>query len=116
MKVIPGRTRHKPVKQITDIQEIKAEMLAEIMDTPADAGDGSAKSHTIWISKELLKPHINNLRMSVIDGYKAGNLRNFLVFHNGYRRMFEISIESVHNDSVSERIADFAQRRQRMEI
>lgn len=99
-----------------EFRQTSERMIAEILDSNIENADGSAKEHTLRCSKELLEPHINSLRISIIDGYEAGNLRNFLVFHNGLRRLIEISIESVHHDSVSERIADFAQRRQRMEI
>lgn len=90
-------------------------MIAEILDSNIENADGGAKQHTHRCSKELLEPHINNLRISIIDGFEAGNLRYFLVFHNALRRLIEISIESVHSECVSDRIKDFGIRRERAE-
>lgn len=90
-------------------------MIAEILDTPATAENGSAISHTLRFSSQLFKRHIDNLNIHIIDSYEAGNLRNFLIWHNGLRRLIEVGIESVHSDSVRDRIKDFSQRRNRAE-
>lgn len=119
-KAIKEKPKHKSsdirhrLEYDIEFRQTSERMIAEILDSNIENADGTAKEHTLRYSKELLEPHINSLRVSIIDGYEAGNLRNFLVYHNALRRMFEINIETVENDSINDRMNHFGQRKQRV--
>lgn len=120
-KIITEKSKHKSsdiryrLENDIEFRQTIDRTIAGILDEPVGNDNGSAKGHTLKFSGQLLKPHIDNLKIGIIDSYEAGNLRCFLVFHNGLRRMFEIGIETVHNDTIEERMKDFGQRRQRFE-
>lgn len=73
------------------------------------------KNHTFKFSKQLLEPHINNLTIGIIDGFTCASMRSYLLYHMGLRRLFEVEIRAINNDSIQSRIKSFRMLRDRVE-